>query len=100
MTLTRSITSCAAALCFATTAVAVAVPATAADLSHDRCPPGNSGYVLWDVSAQPYRADNAVDEAGNNDGFACAKPGGVFILDDGTPFQLYNFIDNKVVVPH
>lgn len=63
------------------------------------CPPDQSGFSLWDVNAAPYVHDNAVDEKGNNDGFVCAKPGGVFILDDGTPFQLYNFIDNHVAVP-
>jgi hypothetical protein len=60
------------------------------------CPPGNSGYVVWDVSTEPYGVDNAVDEHGNNDGWACARPGKVVIDEDGNPFQLYNFIDNRV----
>ncbi len=72
-------------------------PAQASPASSFICPPDQSGFTLWDVSAQPYVHDNAVDEKGNGDGFVCAKPGGVFILDDGTPFQLYNFIDNHVV---
>ncbi len=62
----------------------------------DGCPPGSSGYVLWDVSAEPYRVDNAVDEQGNNDGWACAQPKKAVIDEDGNPFQFYNFIDNRV----
>ncbi len=61
------------------------------------CPRGNSGYVLWDVSTEPYGADNAVDEQGNGDGWACASPRKVVVDEDGNPFQTYNFIDNRVV---
>ena len=60
------------------------------------CPPGNSGYLLWDVSTEPYHVDNAVDEQGNNDGWACALPGKVGTDENGNPFQFYNFIDNRV----
>ena len=67
-----------------------------AQATGDGCPPGNSGYVLWDVSTEPYGADNAVDEQGNNDGWACALPRKVVIDEDGNPFQTYNFIDNRV----
>ena len=58
------------------------------------CPPS---YQVWDVSTQPYQADNLVDQKGNNDGTACAKQ-----IDDktfelnGAMFPLYNFIDNAV----
>ncbi len=52
--------------------------------------------MLWDVSAEPYKVDNAVDEQGNNDGWACAQPKKVVIDEDGNPFQFYNFIDNRV----
>lgn len=58
------------------------------------CPGGNSGFVLWDVSAEPYGVDNLVDERGNNDGWACAKPIYVVTDDEGNPFQIYNFLDN------
>ena len=83
----------------ATGIIAVSIlagPAQASPPSSFVCPPAESGFLLWDVSAEPYVHDNAIDEKGNGDGFVCAKPGGVFILDDGTPFQLYNFIDNHV----
>jgi hypothetical protein len=66
-----------------------------AQAAGDGCPPGNSGYVLWDVTTEPYHADNAVDEQGNNDGWACALPRKVVMDEDGNPFQLYNFIDNR-----
>ena len=59
------------------------------------CPGGSSGFVLWDVSTEPYGVDNLVDEGGNNDGWACAKPIYVVTDDDGSPFQIYNFLDNK-----
>ncbi len=61
------------------------------------CPGGGSGYVLWDVATEPYGADNAVDEKGNNDGWACASPRKVVLDENGEPFQFYNFIDNRVV---
>ena len=67
-----------------------------AQAAGDGCPPGHSGYVLWDVSTEPDGADNAVDEQGNNDGRACAVPRTIVIDEDGNPFQLYNFIDNRV----
>ena len=52
-------------------------------------------FVLWEVSTEPYGADNVVDERGNNDGWACAKPIYVVTHDDGSPFQIYNFLDNR-----
>jgi len=74
-------------------ALAPASPSASAGSS---CPPGNSGYVLWDVATEPYAADNAVDEHGNDDGWVCATPKKVVLDEDGNPFQLYNFIDNRV----
>jgi len=62
--------------------------------SGDGCPGGNSGFVLWDVSTEPYGVDNLVDARGNNDGFACARPLYV-VTDEEGPFQIYNFLDNK-----
>lgn len=73
-----------------------AVAQAPASASGTSCPPGNSGYVLWDVNTEPYGADNAVDEHGNNDGWACATPKKVVTDENGDPFQLYNFIDNRV----
>jgi hypothetical protein len=70
-----------------------ASPATAAGSS---CPPGGSGYFLWDVNTVPYAADNAVDDKGNADGWVCAQPKKVVIDESGNPFQIYNFIDNRV----
>lgn len=64
----------------------------------DACPPGNSGFILWDVSTEPYQVDNLVDEHGNGDGWVCAQPWKVVTDENGNPFQLYNFIDNRVVV--
>ncbi len=69
-------------------------PATAS--AGDSCPPGHSGYVLWDVNTAPYEADNAVDEHGNADGWVCAQPKKIILDENGNPFQSYNFIDNRV----
>jgi hypothetical protein len=90
----KIVTSLAAAaglLCLVT-------PAHASQSAGSGCPPGNSGFIPWDVSTEPYQADNAVDEQGNGDGSVCALPGKVVTDEDGNPFQLYNFIDNRVVV--
>jgi hypothetical protein len=76
--------------------LSLATPAQANAAADTGCPTGNSGYMLWDVSTEPYGADNIVDEQGNGDGFACARPGKVVTDEDGNPFQLYNFIDNRV----
>jgi len=78
--------------------VCLATPAHAAQSAGTSCPPGSSGYILWDVSIEPYGADNAVDAQGNSDGLVCARPGKVVTDDEGNPFQLYNFIDNRAVV--
>jgi hypothetical protein len=71
-----------------------ASPATAS--AGSSCPPGGSGYVLWDVKTEPYAADNAVDEHGNADGWVCAQPKKIVLDENGNPFQIYNFIDNRV----
>jgi hypothetical protein len=80
----------------AAAAFLVCLPGSAqASPSGTSCPGGTSGFVLWDVSAEPYGVDNLVDEGGNNDGRVCAKPIYVVTDDDGSPFQIYNFLDNK-----
>ena len=88
--MSRIVTVFAAVACF----TCLAPPAQASP-SGNACPGGNSGFVLWDVSTEPYGVDNVVDEGGNNDGWACAKPIYVVTDEDGNPFQIYNFLDNK-----
>jgi hypothetical protein len=58
------------------------------------CPPS---YQVWDVSTEPYQADNFVDQKGNNDGIVCAKQvdNKTFELN-GVTYPLYNFIGNTV----
>jgi hypothetical protein len=73
-------------------------PATAAS-SGGHCPPTVSGYQIWDVDTEPYLEDNRVDEAGNDNGFVCAKPGKIIIDENGEPFQVYNFIDDAGNLP-
>ena len=70
-------------------------PAAAIPADHTGCPGGNSGFVLWDVAAEPYGVDNFVDERGNNDGLACARPTYTVTDENGDPFQIYNFLDNQ-----
>jgi hypothetical protein len=90
----KTITGAAAAL----TLVCLAAPAQASPNPPGHgCPAGGGGFVLWDVSTEPYAVDNLVDEQGNNDGWACASPRKVVLDDNGEPFQIYNFIDNRVV---
>jgi hypothetical protein len=74
----------------------LAFAASPAAASGSSCPPGNCEYVLWDVDTEPYQADNEVDEQGNADGWACAKPTKVVLDENGNPFQIYSFIDNRV----
>jgi hypothetical protein len=80
--------------------VALAVPAGAASTG-GHCPPPNSGYIVWDVNAEPYQADNRADTfgGGNGNGIVCAKPMKVVIDENGNPFQIYNFIDDKGALP-
>jgi hypothetical protein len=70
--------------------------AAPANMSGSSCPPGNSGYVLWDVATEPCAADNAADELGNADGWVCATPKRGRPRREWEPFQIYNFIDNRV----
>jgi hypothetical protein len=77
-------------------AILVSLPAQSqASPSGTSCPGRDSGFVAWDVSTEPYGVDNFVDERGNNDGRACAKPIYVVTDEEGNPFQIYNFLDNK-----
>ena len=80
----------------AVAAFLICLPGSAhASPSGTACPGGSSGFVLWDVSAEPYGVDNLVDERGNNDGWACAKPIYTVLDENGGTFQIYNFLDNQ-----
>jgi hypothetical protein len=63
------------------------------------CPPPQSGYLVWDVTTEPYQADNNVDEQGNNNGVACARPTTKTVEIDGVVYRIYNFIDDAGTVP-
>jgi hypothetical protein len=80
--------------------VAAAGPVAAAPSDEVYCPTARSGFVVWDVSTEPYGVDNYVDEIGNNNGVVCARPTHFITGDDGNPFQIYNFIDDVVPVEH
>lgn len=73
------------------------VPAQAAlaDPPSDGCA---RGWELWDVNAEPYRADNRTDEEGNNDGLVCARARGnqTATTPDGQEVQIYTFADNDL----
>jgi hypothetical protein len=57
------------------------------------CPPTSSGYIVWDVTTEPYQADNAVDVNGN--GTVCAHPvDAQTFVNNGQTYQIYNFIDD------
>jgi hypothetical protein len=91
----KSTVVCAAALVIGS--LAFGGPASGASTG-GHCPPPNSGYIIWDVTAEPYQADNRVDEQGNGNGTVCAKPGKIVIDENGNPFQIYNFIDDRGVL--
>ena len=63
------------------------------------CPPPQSGYIVWDVATEPYQADNNVDEQGNNNGLACARPTRKTVEVDGVIYTIYNFIDDAGAIP-
>ena len=88
--MSKTLTAAAAVTLF------ICLPGSAqASPSGTACPGGDSRFVLWEVSTEPYGVDNFVDERGNNDGWACAKPIYLVTDEDGNPFQIYNFLDNK-----
>ena len=70
-----------------------------AGVAEGHCPPPVSGYIYWDVTTEPYQADNNVDERGNNNGVACALPGKKTFELDGVVYTIYNFIDDAGAVP-
>ena len=82
----------AAGLSITVASVAAASPPA----THVGCPPPASGFLVWDVSTEPYQVDNQVDAAGNRNGSVCAKP-----IDDqtfGDGFQIYVFMDDVIPV--
>jgi hypothetical protein len=70
-----------------------------AGVAEGHCPPPVSGYIYWDVTTEPYQADNNVDEQGNNNGVACALPTKKTFELDGVVYTIYNFIDDAGAVP-
>lgn len=80
-----------------TTMAVLGVPAQTAlaDPPSNGCP---SGWQLWDVSTEPYQADNRTDQEGNNDGWVCAKARGnqTATPPGGQEIQIYNFSDNDL----
>lgn len=70
-----------------------------AGVAEGHCPPSVSGYIYWDVTTEPYQADNNVDEQGNNNGVACALPTKKTFELDGVVYTIYNFIDDAGAVP-
>jgi hypothetical protein len=81
--------------CMVLIAGSLAVPGQAwASSAGGHCPAPQSGHILWDVNTEPYHLDNLIDQKGNNNGTVCAKPFKVEHHDDGTLFQIYNFVDD------
>jgi hypothetical protein len=74
----------------------VALPASSAQADPNPCPGGESGFVLWDVAAVPYGADNFVDAAGNANGWVCARELPRTFVQGGVEYPLQNFIDDRV----
>jgi hypothetical protein len=53
------------------------------------------GFVLWDTAAEPYLADDAVDEAGNGNGWVCARQLGQGLSRQyGVDLPIHLFIDD------
>ena len=80
----------------AAAAVLVCLPAPAqASTSGTSCPGGNSGFVMWNVNTQPYRRRQLRRRARQRRSLVCAKAIYVVTDEEGNPFQIYNFLDNK-----
>jgi hypothetical protein len=55
------------------------------------------GFVLWDTAEEPYLADDAVDEAGNDNGWVCARQLGEGLSRQyGVEFPIYLFVDDDL----
>lgn len=57
------------------------------------------GFVLWDTAEDPaYQADDAVDAAGNTNGYVCARQLGQGLSRQyGVDFPIYLFVDDDHV---
>jgi hypothetical protein len=55
------------------------------------------GFVRWDTAEEPYMADDAVDEAGNDNGWVCARQLGQGLSRQyGTDLPIYLFVDDDL----
>jgi hypothetical protein len=78
------------ALLLLSSSAALAAPPT------DGC---SHGFEIWSVANQPYQADDAVDQAGNDNGYVCARQLGVGLLRQyGTDLPIYLFVDDDHVL--
>ena len=79
----------------AAAAFLVCLPGSAqASPSGVSCPGGKAGSSCG-KSHRALRRQQPRRRSGNNDGWAWAKPIYVVTDDTGSPFQIYNFLDNK-----
>lgn len=70
------------------------MPAALAGPPDDGCA---RGFVLWDVETEPYQADRAVDEAGNANGYVCARRLGAGLSRQyGIDLPIYLFTDDTL----
>jgi hypothetical protein len=60
------------------------------------CPDSSSSFIRWDVSTQPYQADNASDS--NGDGWVCARATKDTFVENGQTYVVYLFIDDNTPV--
>jgi hypothetical protein len=78
------------------TVLALAVPmafASPAVAQGGACPVPASGFRLWDVSTEPYQADDASDV--NGDGSVCARATKDTFVQGGQTYTVYLFIDDN-----
>lgn len=58
-----------------------------------------AGFLHWTATTEPYQVDDAVDEAGNGDGYVCARAlGEGHAKQFGVDATIYMFTDNTLVV--
>jgi hypothetical protein len=83
----------------AVTSVALALPTAlatpaAAATGGGACPAPASSFRSWDVTTEPYQADDAADF--NGDGSVCARPTKDTFQDGGHTYTVYLFIDDNL----
>jgi len=76
----------------AATPLVVSAAAVATQSGTSQCPGGASGFISWNISAEPYQMDNRADKNGN--GLVCAQPTKKTFIEDGVTYTIYNFIDD------